>query len=114
MPTLSRSTLNAFRATSLATLAVFGACAALEPRQPETLYDLVILHGRVMDPATGLDGIRALGITGGVIREVSEEDLRGAKAKLYQVVQDALFKAGIDLFPYLRISTQAELDESPG
>ncbi len=77
MPTLSRSTLNAFRATSLATLAVFGACAALEPRQPETLYDLVILHGRVMDPATGLDGIRALGITGGVIREVSEEDLRG-------------------------------------
>jgi len=46
--------------------------------------------------------------------DVREEDLRGAKAKLYQVVQDALFKAGIDLFPYLRISTQAELDESPG
>lgn len=77
MRTLSCNGLNAFRLASLAMLATFGACNALEPRESETVYDLVILHGRVMDPATGLDGIRALGITGGVIRELSEKDLRG-------------------------------------
>ena len=77
MRILSCSGLNAFRLASLVMLAIFGACNALEPRESETVYDLVILHGRVMDPATGLDGIRALGITGGVIREVTEKDLQG-------------------------------------
>jgi hypothetical protein len=46
--------------------------------------------------------------------DTREQDLRGAKGKFYEVVQEALFGAGVDLFPYLRISTQAELDEPPG
>ena len=40
-------------------------------------HDLVILHGRVMDPETGLDAPRNVGITGGAIVALSEEELRG-------------------------------------
>jgi N-acyl-D-aspartate/D-glutamate deacylase len=40
-------------------------------------FDVVILHGRVMDPETSLDAIRNLGISGGKIREISDEELRG-------------------------------------
>jgi hypothetical protein len=32
-------------------------------RQPAAPYDVVIRNGRVMDPETGLDGVRNLGIT---------------------------------------------------
>ena len=41
------------------------------------VYDLVILRGRVMDPASGLDAIRAVGITAGKIRAVSIQSLQG-------------------------------------
>jgi cytosine/adenosine deaminase-related metal-dependent hydrolase len=40
-------------------------------------YDLVIANGRVMDPESGLDAIRHIGITGGAIRAVSETPLEG-------------------------------------
>jgi N-acyl-D-aspartate/D-glutamate deacylase len=43
----------------------------------DVLYDLVILHGRVMDPESNLDAIRNIGISKGKIREISEKDLRG-------------------------------------
>lgn len=42
-------------------------------------YDLVIQNGRVLDPESGLDAVRHLGIQGGVIRAVSERPLRGAR-----------------------------------
>lgn len=48
------------------------------PAQAQT-YDLVINHGRVIDPETSLDGIRHLGIKDGQIAAVSQEPLRGAK-----------------------------------
>ncbi|MBI3854457.1 MAG: amidohydrolase family protein [Planctomycetes bacterium] len=41
-------------------------------------YDLVILHGRVMDPETGLDAVRSIGIRGGTIEAVEDGELRGA------------------------------------
>lgn len=44
-------------------------------RAPE--YDLVLLNGRVMDPASGLDAIRSLGIVGDSIAAVSEQPLQG-------------------------------------
>jgi dihydroorotase len=47
------------------------ACAA-----PET-YDVVLANGRVMDPASGLDSIRHIGITGGRIAAISAEPLEG-------------------------------------
>ncbi len=40
-------------------------------------YDVVILHGRVMNPESKLDAVRNIGITGGKIRAVSTQPLRG-------------------------------------
>jgi N-acyl-D-aspartate/D-glutamate deacylase len=40
-------------------------------------FDLVILHGRVLDPETKLDAVRHVGVRGGVIRAVSARPLRG-------------------------------------
>ena len=51
-------------------LAAFTATAA-EP------FDTVIANGRVMDPATELDAIRHIGITGGTIKSISKTPLKG-------------------------------------
>jgi dihydroorotase len=56
-------------------LAGIAGCSLLPADQ--TVYDLVILNGRVMDPASGFDAVRAVGITGGTIRAVSEQPLQG-------------------------------------
>jgi len=40
-------------------------------------YDLVLANGRVMDPATGLDAIRHIGIRDGKIAAISETPLTG-------------------------------------
>jgi N-acyl-D-aspartate/D-glutamate deacylase len=42
-----------------------------------TKFDRVILGGRVVDPASGLDAVRNIGITAGRIEAVTTEDLRG-------------------------------------
>ena len=52
------------------TLATITATAA------ET-FDTVIANGRVMDPATELDAIRHIGISGGIIRSISKTPLKG-------------------------------------
>ncbi|WP_157244725.1 amidohydrolase family protein [Nonomuraea typhae] len=43
-----------------------------------TAYDLVLANGRAIDPETGLDAVRDIGIAGGVIRAVSGTPLTGA------------------------------------
>lgn len=45
----------------------------------EPVYDLVLAGGRVMDPATGLDAIRNVGIRDGKIAMVAEAPLSGAE-----------------------------------
>jgi dihydroorotase len=40
-------------------------------------YDVVIANGRVMDPESGLDAVRNVGISGGKIRTVSGSALKG-------------------------------------
>ena len=40
-------------------------------------YDLVIRNGRVVDPESGLDGVRQLGISAGKIQAVSADPLEG-------------------------------------
>ena len=40
-------------------------------------YDIVLRNGRVLDPATDLDGIRQIGITGTKIAALSTQPLRG-------------------------------------
>ena len=47
-------------------------------QQPPT-YDLVIANGRVMDPESGLDAVRHLGIRGGAIDTISEKPLTGKR-----------------------------------
>ncbi|PYV08782.1 MAG: D-glutamate deacylase, partial [Acidobacteria bacterium] len=41
-------------------------------------YEIVLQGGRVMDPETGLDAVRNVGISGGRIAAVSQEPLRGS------------------------------------
>lgn len=43
-----------------------------------TVHDLVLHGGRVIDPETGLDAVRDVGISGDAVREVSAEPLPGA------------------------------------
>lgn len=59
----------------LAGLAASAGCAA----QDAPRYDLVIANGRVMDPESGLDAVRHIGITGGSIAAISETPLDGAR-----------------------------------
>ena len=58
-------------ATALATGT--GAGADEEP------FDLVIPGGRVMDPESGTDAVRDVGITGGQIAKLSERELSGRR-----------------------------------
>ena len=44
---------------------------------PAPEFDLVILGGRVMDPETGLDAVRNVGIDDGLIATISEQSLVG-------------------------------------
>src|SRR5580700_5687594 len=48
------------------------ACAAWAQE-----FDMVIANGRVMDPASGLDAVRHIGIRGGKIASISAAALRG-------------------------------------
>ena len=52
------------------------ALAGCSPAGPGS-FDLVIANGRVMDPASGLDALRSIGIRGGRIEAISETPLAG-------------------------------------
>lgn len=54
---------------------LFAALLAAQSAPPT--YDIVLRNGRVLDPASGLDGIRHVGITGRKIAAVSAQALRG-------------------------------------
>jgi N-acyl-D-aspartate/D-glutamate deacylase len=70
-------------------IAVLTAILAVRARTTEPLdtaaasqvpapgYDIVIANGRVMDPESGLDAVRHVGITAGKIRAVSVAPLKG-------------------------------------
>ena len=49
---------------SVALLAGGLSLAASRPLQPAGTFDLVLAGGRVMDPASGLDAVRHVGIRG--------------------------------------------------
>src|SRR5262245_35843315 len=42
-------------------------------------YDLVISGGRVLDPASGLDAVRSIGVNGNRIAAISQTPLRGRR-----------------------------------
>jgi N-acyl-D-aspartate/D-glutamate deacylase len=62
-----------------ALVAALCGAAALAPRlaQEQGPFDVVITGGRVIDPESGLDGVRHVGIRGGRIAAVSERPLSG-------------------------------------
>ena len=59
----------------------FGLTLALAALGPATLtaqtYDLVLAKGRVIDPESGLDAIRWIGINGHTIAAISSAPLAG-------------------------------------
>jgi N-acyl-D-aspartate/D-glutamate deacylase len=57
------------------TVLLLAACG----RTPAVSHDLVIANGRVMDPESGLDATRHVGIEGGRIAAVSETPLQGTR-----------------------------------
>jgi dihydroorotase len=61
-----------------ALLAVYFGVGAKKNAVPDDLtYDIVIANGKVMDPESGLDAVRNVGISGGQIRAISTEALKG-------------------------------------
>jgi N-acyl-D-aspartate/D-glutamate deacylase len=56
-------------------VAALAACAA----EPGADFDLVVANGRVIDPESGLDAVRHVGIRNGSIEVLSETPLTGAR-----------------------------------
>ncbi len=80
MPRERRTSPLTLKRTLLAALAVAAilALATTFRAQPQGVtYDLVIANGRVMDPESGLDGVRNVGISDGKIAAISDETLQG-------------------------------------
>lgn len=61
---------------SLILAAYLSALVVSQPIAQET-FDIVIEDGRVMDPETGLDARRNVGIRGGTIARIADEELQG-------------------------------------
>ena len=72
MMTPTRRSIRLAPAAIIAAVALAAACSS-------PTYDLVIANGRVMDPESGLDGVRHVGINGGKIVAISEGTLKGTR-----------------------------------
>ena len=59
-------------------LCIVGCGGATENGAAPTTYDIVLAGGRVVDPESGLDAIRHVGITAGRIEAVSADPLSGS------------------------------------
>lgn len=67
-------------------------------------YDLVLRGGRIMDPESGLDAIREVGISGGKIAAISESPLEG---------RDEIDATGLVVAPgFIDLHQHAQDDES--
>src|SRR5262245_27106097 len=64
---------DAYRVVSLLILSLTVSCGE------QVTYDLVLANGRVMDPETGLDSVRNIGIRGGKVEAISTDDLNGTR-----------------------------------
>ena len=69
----SRNLLSVIAVLGFSTF--FGSAVAQQASSAD--YDIVILNGRVIDPETGLDAIRNIGVRGRKIEMISSEGLRG-------------------------------------
>jgi len=64
-------------AVAIAVILLIGAVLPAGAAEP---FDLVIRNGRVMDPESGLDAVRDVGLRGGMIAAISEAPLQGRRA----------------------------------
>jgi N-acyl-D-glutamate deacylase len=71
------SKLSFMRAIS--TLLLGGILATQVYTAQTVQYDVVIRNGRVMDPETGLDAVRNVGIRGDTVARITTEPLQGAR-----------------------------------
>ena len=60
-------------------LYLFAVCLGIGSAYAAPQYDLAINGGRVIDPETGLDAVRSLGISGASIVAISEQPLKADK-----------------------------------
>jgi N-acyl-D-aspartate/D-glutamate deacylase len=78
---MSRGILHSFpnliRPAALSIVAALALAAPFGLAGQDRIYDVVITSGRVMDPESGLDGVRNVGISGGKIRAISASPLHG-------------------------------------
>jgi cytosine/adenosine deaminase-related metal-dependent hydrolase len=68
--------MNTYRSAGIL-IATILAIIASSPAGTAETYDLVILNGRVMDPESGLDAVRNVGVKGGKIVEITETKIDG-------------------------------------
>jgi dihydroorotase len=66
-----------FKAASLVGIFLIWSALVLVPLPAQDTYDAVIANGRVMDPESGLNAIRNIGIIAGKIRAISAAPLTG-------------------------------------
>jgi N-acyl-D-aspartate/D-glutamate deacylase len=87
-------------------LVAAAACAA-----PDT-YDVVLANGRVMDPASGLDSVRHIGIRAGKIAAISAEPLAGDT--VVDVAGHVVAPGFIDLHAHGQTTGDMELQAQDG
>src|SRR5579864_6543420 len=63
----------------LAVIVLLSASVFSQAHSAEQTFDMVILHGRVMDPESGLDALRNVGINGHRIAAITQDGIRGRK-----------------------------------
>jgi len=71
--------INLKRAAARMALLPAALALLLASSAPAATYDLVISGGRVMDPASGFDGVRNVGVSRGIIRAISSRPLAGKR-----------------------------------
>jgi N-acyl-D-aspartate/D-glutamate deacylase len=65
---------------------------------PSVVHDLVVSNGRVMDPASGFDGLANVGIDGSVVTAISAEPLQGRE--LIDATNRVVAPGFVDLLSY--------------
>jgi N-acyl-D-aspartate/D-glutamate deacylase len=63
----------------LAALLVVAACSPQAPAPEVAPFDLVLANGRVIDPESGLDAVRHVGIRGARVEAIAEAPLTGTR-----------------------------------
>jgi N-acyl-D-aspartate/D-glutamate deacylase len=98
--------IRAQRSGLVLATAVAAALTACQEPAPAGPYDLVIAGGRVLDPETGLDEVRNVGIRGGRIEAVTTDGLEGV---------DTIAATGLVVVPgFIDLHVHRQNDETFG